>query len=243
MHTAIAVAPPAHRPAPAGPLHRAVLRPRAATRSREDTRPRRLPIEARSDAPPDDAQVVAGDGGAAAAIEALILERCARQIAQAVGRAASVVVPGAEATRATLCLLEGLDEPAACRPVDSSRRSLRQRARALGTRFPRLRIEPLAGDLGDAAFWSRSAFALSGSPGLVYLPGTRFDALGPGAAHALLCRIAATCPAALLVVGAATARCSLPGLAALARASGWRHCQYWSDGRARHALHVLEGAG
>jgi len=215
--------------------------PRPAITAHEDTRLPRPALGARTGEPPAE-QTTAGDAAAAAAVEALILERCAGQIAMAAGRAATVVVPGAGAARATLRLLESLEEPAACRPVDRSRGRLGARARALSARFPRLRVEPLAGDLADAALWSRMARTLA-RPDLVYLPGTLIDALEPSAVRALLRQVAAACPAALLVLGAATARCNLPCLAALGRLSGWRHCQYWSDGRVRHAIHVLEAAG
>ena len=40
-------------------------------------------------------------------------------------------------------------------------------------------------------------------------------------------------------------RCAAPPGAAferLAHAAGWEHCQYWTDGQSRFAIHVLERA-
>jgi hypothetical protein len=44
----------------------------------------------------------------------------------------------------------------------------------------------------------------------------------------------------LLVIGTATTHIEdLPRFARLARAADWEHCQLWSDGGARFAIHVL----
>jgi len=77
---------------------------------------------------------------------------------------------------------------------------------------------------------------------IVYLPRHAAAAIGAGASLTTLRRLAvlhgddALLEAALNTSPAHAA----PSFERLARAAGWELCQLWSDGYARHALHVLE---
>lgn len=73
---------------------------------------------------------------------------------------------------------------------------------------------------------------------LVYLSAETADALSTDGLYALLDRAGARHgDDALLVVACGL---DLPRVEALAHAAGWQHCQYWADGQARAAVHVLE---
>lgn len=76
---------------------------------------------------------------------------------------------------------------------------------------------------------------------VIYLPGARTRAMSSVSLAAELRSLhnnSADDP--LLAVGACGKAFTLHGFASLARSSGWEHCQYWTDGQARFAIHVLE---
>lgn len=202
-------------------------------------------------------------------IEALILERCVRQIAQEAGPGASVVELGSGTCRNTLRLLAALEAPAGYRVIDRSRDALTGAMAAIRARFPTLPLAALVSDFAtvDAASLMSSRELVPGRK-LIFIPGSRIGRLAPHAATALLHRLAAfTARDALLVVGA-DALCrspgptpvageqvrpdcneptpparghsySLPRFEALIGATGWQHAQFWTDGAARFGVHVL----
>ncbi len=90
--------------------------------------------------------------------------------------------------------------------------------------------------------------AAHGGRSVVYLPGARTGAMRLDETHALMRRVGEVeADDALLVVATDTAHgaetWSLPRFERLARDAGWAHCQFWSDGQAQCAVHVLERLG
>ena len=167
-------------------------------------------------APP--APALDGEAFRGAQTETLILARCAAQIAAEAGPEATLVEFGGGSSRNAALLKAAIEA------------------------LPR---SPLRGAAGRR---------------LVFVPGARTGALPADKLAALLRRIRdMSGDDALLVVGAATPRepaargaasidcespCgySLPCFERLAHAAGWEHCQFWTDGQSRFAIHVLERA-
>jgi L-histidine Nalpha-methyltransferase len=133
--------------------------------------------------------------------EALLLERAAEAIAQAIGPRAVLVELGSGASRKTPILLGALDRPLAYRPIDLSAEILDESARRLRERFPGLHVEPLRADF-------TTLDALPPAPGddgpcAVFFPGATIGNFTPDEAAALLTRIARLAgPRAHLIVGA-----------------------------------------
>jgi hypothetical protein len=151
----------------------------------------------------------------AARAEKLILEHCAAQIAASAGTGAMVFELGSGLGANTHVLLSALVAPAACTSIDLASAPLPMRADAPCGRT------------------------------VVVVPGAAL-AVAPTVAGALLRRVGVWAGAdALLVAGAVpcSARDHLPRFTVLALAAGWAHCQYWADGQAHYALHVLERMG
>ena len=145
--------------------------------------------------------------------EIAILERCAGQIAAAVGPGATLVEIGRGRGRKTPLLLGALDAPAACVAVDSSAEWVAESTARLRELFPMLPLHPIVGDINDAATFAplrRSAGALGRaarsvrpwSRRLGFFAGTTIGHFAPDAAAALLDRIGqALGDDAMLVVG------------------------------------------
>lgn len=138
--------------------------------------------------------------------ETWILERCADQIARAVGAHATVFELGSGSSRKTPLLLDALDAPAAYVPIDISAQFLAESAAALRLRFPQLRIEPVVAD-----FTRLTSLPLADLPAggrrVVFFPGSTIGNFMPDEACALLERIGRTMgPDALMVVGADSTR-------------------------------------
>lgn len=152
-----------------------------------------------------------GDG--AAEIETAILERCAAQIAAAIGAGTTLVELGAGAYRNTARLLAALDAPKACVAVHGSADASGASIGTLRAAFPTLPMHTLVGELGDPA----TLAPLRRTPGalgraaraarpwgrrLGFLPGSTIGHYAPDAAATLLDRIGQTLGSdALLVVG------------------------------------------
>jgi L-histidine Nalpha-methyltransferase len=153
------------------------------------------------------------DAHATARTEFVILERCAAQIAAAVGPGATLVGLGSGPSRQTPLLLAALDAPSAYVPVDISAEVLTDSILALKAAFPKLPMHPIVGDIGDVRTLSplrRTAGALSRAARssrpwgrrLGFLPGSTMARFAPDAAVALLERAGqALGDDAVLVVG------------------------------------------
>lgn len=145
--------------------------------------------------------------------EVAILERCAAQIAAAVGPGATLVDLGGGSSRKTPIVLAALDAPGAYVPVGTAADVVSESVRALQAAFPHLPTHPIVGDIGAVATLAplrRSAAALgraarSSRPWgrrLGFLPGSTIGHFQPDAAAALLERIGQALGAdAMLVVG------------------------------------------
>lgn len=123
------------------------------------------------------------------ATEAGIMERNAREIAEALGPAALVFEYGAGSAQKTVRLLETLERPAGYVPVDISPEFLGAAAQAVRERFPGLPVRPVVADftasvplpLGDLSCACRVSF----------FPGSTIGNFDPPEAQGLLRRMAA----------------------------------------------------
>ena len=156
-------------------------------------------------------------------LEALILRHCSRQIAAAVGPDASVIDVAREESPSTALLRAALDPS----PNDDGRAGRRLFVLPPG-RMNRVRpvdVLQLLGELAercgtDDLLVAGAALPSSGAIGRTFDASTG-DLVGPA-------------PSYLYSVGR---------FESLAAHAGWRHCQLWSDGQGRYAIHVLERSG
>jgi uncharacterized SAM-dependent methyltransferase len=202
-------------------------------------------------------------------IETLILDRCAGELAQEVGRGASLVELGCGSPAKALLLLTALETPAAYWAIDSSSRGLAETAATIRSRYPALPLTTVHADFGqfEGLPVVRSKDRASGRT-LLFLPAARIARLAPEGRAQFLRRIGAeTNLDARLIIGvdaddgSSTASLSaltdlgccpvdrsgingsraysLPRFEALIHGTGWQHAQFWTDGRARFGVHVL----
>ena len=138
--------------------------------------------------------------------ETRILERCAGQIAEAVGPRAVVIELGSGSSRKTRLLLAALDAPQAYLPIDISEQFVAESVADLPSLFTGLRVLPVVADF--TRLDSLPELALLGADQgrrVVFFPGSTIGNFTPDEAVALLTRIGqAVGPDALLVVGADT---------------------------------------
>lgn len=145
--------------------------------------------------------------------EISILERCVKQIAGAVGPAATLVELGSGSSRKTPLLLGALEAPSAYVPIDISAEFLADSVSALQAAFPQLPMHPIVGDINEVSTWwsvqratGVRGRAASSTPVIGrrvgFFPGSTIGNFAPDEAVALLERIGvALGEGAMLVVG------------------------------------------
>lgn len=121
--------------------------------------------------------------------ESRILERCAPELADAVGPDALVFEYGAGSARKTVRLLGALAEPAAYLPVEIAGEALAGAAAAIRRRFPRLPVRPVWADFTEP--FRLPADDLPAARRLGFFPGSTIGNFDPAEAVAILRRMAA----------------------------------------------------
>ena len=110
------------------------------------------------------------------------------EIAHALGRAVTLIEPGAGSGIKTRLLISALDQPRGLVPIEISPSALRQSAAELNRRFPDLTVEPICGDFTDTVEIPALA---DDERRVVYFPGSTIGNFMPDERRSLLRRFRA----------------------------------------------------
>jgi dimethylhistidine N-methyltransferase len=133
--------------------------------------------------------------------EIAILERCGRDIAEAVGPGAVLVEFGSGASLKTRLLLDVLQAPRAYVPIDISIEMLLSSARALESLYPGLEVRPVPGDYMQELALPLSPAEKRGKV-VAFFPGSTIGNFEQHEAVSFLRRLRRACgPAAELLIG------------------------------------------
>lgn len=123
--------------------------------------------------------------------EIAIMRESANEMAGAIGPECAIVEYGIGSALKTHILLEALDDPVACVPVDISREFLLNSAEGLAREFPRVEFVPVCANF--MAPFRLPAFSRPARRAVAYFPGSTIGNLTPDEAGALLGNMAETC--------------------------------------------------
>lgn len=134
--------------------------------------------------------------------EIAILRRCLREIRRLVGPAPRVVEFGTGDGTKTTMLLDALDGPSTCTPIDIAEAQLLASADRLRVRYPDMQVLPLALDYTRPFVLPESRGDAESEPVLFFFPGSTIGNFEPHRAEEFLERVGAVGgPRAALVIG------------------------------------------
>jgi dimethylhistidine N-methyltransferase len=129
-----------------------------------------------------------------------ILQTHGSALADVLGTHVALIEYGSGSSRKTRLLLDRLHEPAAYLPVDINAEQVRQSARQLARRYPRLEVHPIEADFTQP--FELPSLQRRPARRVVYFSGSTLGNFEPSAARALLTGIARLCgPSGGLLLG------------------------------------------
>ena len=123
--------------------------------------------------------------------EIAIMRERANEMAEVMGPECAIVEYGIGSALKTHMLLEALDDPVACVPVEISREFLLNSTEGLAREFPHIEFVPICANF--LAPFSLPVFSRPARRAIAYFPGSTIGNLTPDEAEDLLGNMAATC--------------------------------------------------
>lgn len=116
--------------------------------------------------------------------ELAIMREYAAEMAQHIGKGATVIEPGSGTSTKVRLLLDHLEEPAAYVPIDISREHLLEAAEVMARDYPSMRVIPVCADFSQS--FALPASVANAHNRLVYFPGSTLGNFDPDPARNLL---------------------------------------------------------